>query len=154
MVPQEVGLFEHLTVEQHLFYFALFRGMDRWGAKRSVQSRINELLLSEYQTSVIKDLSGGLKRRVLVAIALLGEPPILILDEPTTGLDPESRRALWDVLLERKRSGTTIVLTTHYLEEAEALADRIAVLSRGRLIANQPAKGLAEEYFRLVEETS
>jgi len=118
---------------------------------------------------VIKHLSSGLKRRVLVAIALLADPPVLVLDEPTTGLDPESRRALWEVLLERKRRGATMILTTHYLEEAEILADRIGILSRGKLIAlgtlaelrreagtgslmDHSEEGLMEVYFRLVEK--
>ena len=169
VVPQEAELFGHLTVEQHLFYFALFRGMDRPQARRRASTVIEELLLGERRHDVIGTLSGGLKRRVLVAIALLADPPVLILDEPTTGLDPESRRALWEVLLERKRRGVTMVLTTHYLEEAEVLADRIGILSRGRLIAlgalsdlrrnagidgliDQPAEGLMEVYFRFMEK--
>src|SRR5437867_530515 len=161
VVPQEAELFEHLTVEQHLFYFALFRGMDRSSARRSTENAIDELLLRERRKDVIKDLSSGLKRRVLVAIALISDPSVLILDEPTTGLDPESRRALWEVLLERKRRGITMILTTHYLEEAEVLADRIGILSRGKLIAlgtlsdlrriDQPVEGLMEVYFRFVE---
>jgi ABC-2 type transport system ATP-binding protein len=169
VVPQEAQLFEHLTVEQHLFYFALFRGLDRPEARRSAENAIDELMLGDRRKDVIKHLSGGLKRRVLVAIALLSDPPVLVLDEPTTGLDPESRRALWEVLLERKRRGATMILTTHYLEEAEILADRIGILSRGKLIAlgtlaelrreagtgslmDHSEEGLMEVYFRLVEK--
>ena len=169
VVPQEAELFEHLTVEQHLFYFALFRGLDRPRARRCVENAIDELLLGERRKDVIKHLSSGLKRRVLVAIALLSDPPVLVLDEPTTGLDPESRRALWQVLLERKRRGSTMILTTHYLEEAEVLADRIGILSHGKLVAlgtlselrrkargsgllDGSEEGLMEVYFRFVEE--
>ncbi|HYR90134.1 MAG TPA: ABC transporter ATP-binding protein [Terriglobia bacterium] len=169
VVPQEAELFEHLTVEQHLFYFALFRGLGRPSARKCVENAIDELQLGERRKDIIKHLSSGLKRRVLVAIALLSDPPVLILDEPTTGLDPGSRRALWQVLLERKRRGTTMILTTHYLEEAELLADRIGILSHGKLIAlgtlselrgkarvggllDESEEGLMEVYFRFIEE--
>lgn len=170
VVPQEAELFEHLTVAQHLRTFALFRGMKSAEATEVVQRTLRELGLETYQDASIRNLSGGLKRRVLVGLALLADPPLLILDEPTAGLDPESRRALWEVLFSRKQAGTTIILTTHYLEEAEHLADRIGVLCRGKLVAlgrlaelrmraersfaAEGATGLTEVYFQLVGENS
>ncbi|HEY2933037.1 MAG TPA: ABC transporter ATP-binding protein [Acidobacteriota bacterium] len=168
VVPQEAELFEHLTVSQHLYYFALFRGARSQQAKIAAREVLRELELDTRSAVAIKNLSGGLKRRTLVGLALIMNPPLLILDEPTAGLDPESRRGLWDVLIRRKTAGTTILITTHYLEEAEGLADRIAIVSQGKLIAlgrldelgtrkrSIPAEktNLTQVYFQLVRGDS
>jgi len=164
VVPQEAGLFEHLTVSRHLRYFARFRGATSEEARAAMYCALGELDLERFSAVAIKDLSGGLKRRTLVALALIMNPPILILDEPTSGLDPESRSKVWEVLHRRKNAGSTILITTHYLEEAEKLADRAAIVSRGKLIAlgtvdelgTRAARGpaprtdLTEVYFQLV----
>lgn len=131
VVPQENNLDEELNVEQNLFIFCRFYNIPT----KQALGRINELLhfmeLSDKHKARIKELSGGMKRRLIIARALLNNPRLLILDEPTTGLDPQVRHLIWDKLRELKRKGMTILLTTHYMEEAFQICDRIIIMDKG-----------------------
>jgi ABC-2 type transport system ATP-binding protein len=135
IVPQEATLFDHLTAYQHLRIFAKLRGYRGKEAKLRAEELVTELQMDEYRNVVIRTLSGGLRRRLLIGIAALAQPPLMVLDEPTTGLDPESRRNLWALLRRYRETGTTVVITTHYMEEAEALCDRVGIIEGGRLLA-------------------
>lgn len=136
ITPQEAGVFETLTVSEHLELFGKFKGLDRRSARFQAAEIIKDLELENETTQRVGQLSGGQRRRILIGLALLGKPPLLILDEPTTGLDPISRRAVWRLLKRIIDSGTTVVLSTHYLEEAEFLSDRIAFIKSGKIIAD------------------
>ena len=135
IMPQEAGLFETLGVREHLELFARFKGLSKDEAKRCTHEMVNDLDLKNESAKRVADLSGGQRRRVLIALALLGDPPVLVLDEPTTGLDPSSRRTVWDVIRRRVALGRTVLLSTHYIEEAERLSDRIAIIDQGMMIA-------------------
>jgi ABC-2 type transport system ATP-binding protein len=134
IMPQECGMYEHLTVKQHVQLFSRLKNMNGELSKNSVRNVLSLLKLEKHQDKKVGDLSFGLKKQVLLGIALLGTPSILILDEPTTGLDPEARRNVWGLLQKCKEAGTTILLTTHLLEEAEYLSDRFGIISGGRII--------------------
>ncbi len=134
IVPQEVELFGHLTVEQHLSYFGRLRGLDKQTMAIRVRELMRRLNLVEHGQKLASQLSGGLKRKLLVAMAMISSPPALILDEPTTGLDPFSRREVWALIRQYQREGTAVLLTTHYMDEAESLSDRVGIVSRGQLL--------------------
>jgi len=127
---QETQLSEKLTVRETL---TLFRSFYRHGI--TPEEALARVSLQEKADTWVKKLSGGQKQRLAVATALVGEPRLLFLDEPTTGLDPQSRRELWDVIRNCRRQGRTVMLTTHYMEEAERLCDRVAIVDRGQVIA-------------------
>jgi ABC-2 type transport system ATP-binding protein len=127
---QETHLFERLTVEEIV---RLFRSFHPRG--RDVDEVLRLVELEEKRRAWFEKLSGGQKQRLAVACALVGDPELLFLDEPTTGLDPQSRRQLWDVVADLKRRGRTILVTTHYMDEAERLCDRVAIVDRGRVIS-------------------
>src|ERR1700694_3193931 len=127
---QDTQLSEKLTVFETV---RLFRSFFRQGAEAS--EVIARVQLEEKQKSRVGDLSGGQKQRLALACALVGDPDFLFLDEPTTGLDPQARRQLWELIEEFKRSGRTILLTTHYMDEAERLCDRVAIMDHGKVIA-------------------
>jgi ABC-2 type transport system ATP-binding protein len=127
---QETQLSEKLTVEEML---RLFRSFYRRG--RRVDDLLNVVELGSKRSSRVGTLSGGQKQRLSLACALAGNPDLLFLDEPTTGLDPQSRRQLWDVLAAYRDGGGTVLLTTHYMDEAQTLCDRVAIVDQGRLIA-------------------
>ena len=129
---QETKLFEKLTVEETLKLFRTFYADDR---ARTVESLLTDLQLGEKRRAWVQKLSGGQRQRLAVALGLIGDPEILFLDEPTTGLDPQSRRALWDTISALRQRGKTVVLTTHYMDEAERLCDRVAVVDHGKRIA-------------------
>ncbi|MDX6532172.1 MAG: type transport system ATP-binding protein [Blastocatellia bacterium] len=135
ITPQEAGVFERLTVREHFELFARLKHLSRREAREAAQKVIAELELIGEKNKSVGSLSGGQRRRILIGLALLGRPPLLILDEPTTGLDPASRRAVWGVIRRAVNTGTTVILSTHYMEEAERLSDRIGVIANGRLIA-------------------
>jgi ABC-2 type transport system ATP-binding protein len=127
---QETRLSEKLSVRETL---TLFRSFYRHGPEpREVMARVS---LEEKANAWVRDLSGGQKQRLAVACALVGQPDLLFLDEPTTGLDPQSRRQLWDIIRSLRQSGRTVLLTTHYMDEAERLCDRVAIVDQGRVIA-------------------
>ncbi len=135
VMPQEARLFEGLTARQHLRIFGKLRGLSRRDARRRGDDLIDQLGLGEHADKPNDALSGGLRRRLMVGVALLAAPPVLILDEPTVGLDVESRRDLWETLRSYKRPDAAVLLTTHYMEEAEALCDRVGIIQEGRLLA-------------------
>lgn len=127
---QSTTLFELLTVEEILHLYGSF-----YRDHISIPDLIEDMLLIEKKDSRIKGLSGGQKQRLAIALALVHDPQIIFLDEPTTGLDPQARRTLWDIILRLKGRGKTVVLTTHYMDEAHVLCDRIAIMDQGKLIA-------------------
>jgi ABC-type multidrug transport system ATPase subunit len=135
ITPQEAGVFDALTVREHLEFFARFKNLSRREARDAARGVIAELGLVNETDKQVGALSGGQRRRILIGLALLGRPSLLVLDEPTTGLDPSSRRAVWKVIRRAVAGGATVILSTHYMEEAERLSDRIAVVAAGHLIA-------------------
>jgi len=134
---QETQLSEKLTVLETI---ALFRSFYAKGLEPQEVMRI--VRLEEKEKAWVRKLSGGQKQRLSLAVALVGDPEILFLDEPTTGLDPQARRQVWDVIADMKTRGGTVLLTTHYMEEAERLCDRIAIVDRGKVIALDTPAGL------------
>lgn len=134
VAPQDMSLDPDLTVAQNLLMYARYFDLPHAAAKTRTKELLGLARLSDRTSATIDKLSGGMKRRLLVARALVNRPELLILDEPTTGLDPQSRRAMWETLRELRRDGVTLVLTTHYMEEAEQLCDRIVVIDFGKII--------------------
>ena len=132
--PQEDNLDTDFAVEENLLLYASYFGIGRRTARERAGRLLTFVQLADRRTSPIESLSGGMKRRLLLARSLINEPSVLVLDEPTTGLDPQVRQVIWAALRELKGRGMTILLTTHYMEEAAQLADRVGILDRGRLI--------------------
>jgi ABC-type multidrug transport system ATPase subunit len=134
IIPQSVGLFAQLTVRDHVLSLAPLKGLDRASARRELERLTTECELSDILARRAGSLSGGQQRRVLFALALLGAPDVLVLDEPTVGLDVDARERVWAAIERQASSGKSVLLTTHYLDEAERLATRIGFLSQGRLV--------------------
>ena len=141
ILPQEFHSFERLTVRETLVYF-----LNLFKKKADVDEIIKSLDLTSHKNMLYKNLSGGLKQRVGVAISLVNDPEIIFLDEPTTGLDPKARREVWGVIAKLRKKGKTVFLTTHYMEEAEFLADHIAVIFKGKIIAEGTLEDLIRTY--------
>lgn len=137
---QETRLSEKLTVRETIELFASF-----YARPRSAQEVMEELQLTEKADAMVGKLSGGQRQRLAVATAMVGNPKILFLDEPTTGLDPQSRRQLWDLVRGFQKSGGTVLLTTHYMDEAEKLCDRLAIVDHGEVIAEGTPAELIEK---------
>ncbi len=135
VVPQEALPFPYLRPREHLALFGKLHGLNTGDANRRADELMAALGLQAHSRMVAMHLSGGLKRKLLVGIALMARPPVLILDEPTTGLDPHSRREVWSLLRSLREEGTTVLITTHYMDEAEALCDTVAVIGAGRILA-------------------
>ena len=135
VVPQEIAMDVYFTPFQALELQAGYYGVPK--SERKSEELLEALGLVDKRDAYVRQLSGGMKRRLLIAKALVHNPPVLILDEPTAGVDIELRRQMWDYVQELHRRGTTIILTTHYLEEAEALCDRIAIIHNGEIAANE-----------------
>ena len=146
VVHQQETLDMELSVRENLLVFGRFFGMDR----AAIATRADELLelfqLSDRAKDQVEPLSGGMKRRLSIARSLIASPRILMLDEPTTGLDPQARHLLWDALQRLKRGGTTIVLTTHYMDEAEQLCDRLVVMDQAKIVAEGSPRQLIVEH--------
>jgi lipooligosaccharide transport system ATP-binding protein len=146
VVPQQDNLDTELRVRENLIVYGRYFGLPR----AHVAKRADELLefaqLTDRAKAKIDDLSGGMKRRLTIARALINDPRILLLDEPTTGLDPQARHILWDRLFRLKEQGTTLVLTTHYMDEAEQLCDRLVVVDKGQIMAEGAPAALITEY--------
>ncbi|HWR89652.1 MAG TPA: ATP-binding cassette domain-containing protein, partial [Dissulfurispiraceae bacterium] len=133
VVPQENNLDRELTAYENLLIYAMLHDVQQ--RRRVIEEAIKTVGLSDRQDSVVSGFSGGMQRRLLLARALLTEPSVLFLDEPSLGLDPQIRRQMWDNIRKVRIEGRTVVITTHYIEEAEALCNRIGILARGRLVA-------------------
>ena len=135
VVPQESTLDRALTVWENLYFHGRYFGMDRRSARRAADETLERFRLADRAKSEVLELSGGMAQRLMVARAILHRPAILFLDEPTAGLDPQSRLALWEVIGELHADGQTILLTTHYMEEADQLCNRVAIMDHGRILA-------------------
>ena len=135
VMPQEANLYYQLSVRHHLRIFGKLRGLPRGQASGRADELLSVLGLEEHRDKGANELSGGLRRRLLLGIAALADPPLMVLDEPSSGLDPEARHELWELLRGYRRRGVTVLLTTHYMEEAEALCDRVGVIQDGSLLA-------------------
>jgi len=140
IVPQEIAMDVFFTPFQALELQAGYYGVPK--SERRSEAILAALGLSDKRDAYVRQLSGGMKRRLLIAKALVHNPPVLILDEPTAGVDIELRRQLWEYVEELHKSGTTVILTTHYLEEAEALCDHIAIIHNGKIVANESKTSL------------
>ena len=148
VLPQEFSSFDRLTVKETVKYFSsLFK------SKCDVDNLINLVNLDEHRDKLYMNLSGGLKQRVGIAVALVNDPEIVFLDEPTTGLDPRARHDVWEIIKGLKEQGKTIFLTTHYMEEAEVLADYIGIISRGKIIAYGTTAELIDKHFQHINVT-
>jgi len=146
VVPQDDNLDQELSVFENLLVYGKYFGLP----SKHVRKRADELLefvqLTDRRNARVEHLSGGMKRRLTIARALINDPDLMLLDEPTTGLDPQARHALWDRLYRLKQQGVTLVLTTHYMDEAEQLCDRLVVMDRGAIAAEGSPRALIEQY--------
>ncbi len=144
--PQEDTLDNELNVYDNLYIYGRYFGID----KATVRARTDELLefvsLTDKAKSRVEDLSGGMKRRLTIARSLVNSPDMLLLDEPTTGLDPQARHVLWDQLFRLKQAGVTLVITTHYMDEAEQLCDRLVVMDKGLIVAEGSPRELIDAH--------
>jgi ABC-2 type transport system ATP-binding protein len=144
--PQEINLDKFLTVEETMLFHAGYYGVPKEKAKERTEELLERFALTEKRKQRVNTLSGGMKRRVLFARALMHDPKVLFLDEPTAGVDVELRYKLWGYIRELNRGGLTILLTTHYLEEAEALCEEIALINGGRIVAQGSIEELKWTY--------
>lgn len=146
VVPQADNLDQALSVEENLYIYGRYFGL----SKKFIKPKIEELLdfaqLVDKRSVKVEALSGGMKRRLTIARALVSEPEILMLDEPTTGLDPQARHILWDRLFRLKEQGVTLLITTHYMDEAEQLCDRLMVMDKGSIMAEDSPAGLIKNF--------
>jgi len=146
VVPQQDNLDEELTCAENLYIYGRYFGLP----KKMVIAKIDELLefaqLTEKKDNKVNSLSGGMKRRLTIARALVSDPDILMLDEPTTGLDPQARHILWDRLFRLKEKGVTLLITTHHMDEAEQLCDRLIVMDKGQIMAEGAPAELIKQY--------
>ncbi|MGO1737745.1 MAG: ABC transporter ATP-binding protein [Actinomycetaceae bacterium] len=146
VIPQQDNLDEELRVKENLVMYGRYFGMSR----RELEPKADELLefaqLTEKARAKVQSLSGGMKRRLTIARGLVNDPKILLLDEPTTGLDPQARHILWDRLFRLKENGTTLVVTTHFMDEAEQLCDRLVVVDHGSIMAEGSPRELIRQY--------
>ncbi len=148
LMPQEFNFDDYFTVEEILRFYAGYFGIRRHDARKRVDELLEQFELTQKSTTHVRQLSGGMKRRLLIARALVHDPRILILDEPTAGVDVDLRRNLWRFMQELNKQGTTIFLTTHYIEEAERLAKRIGIIDQGKLIALDDKDNLIEQLHK------
>ncbi|MGW4948235.1 ABC transporter ATP-binding protein [Actinoplanes sp. NPDC004185] len=144
--PQLDNLDLELTVRENLTTYARFFGIPRKVARARAAELLDFVQLTERADSKVEPLSGGMKRRLTIARALVNEPEIVLLDEPTTGLDPQARHLVWERLFRLKQQGVTLVLTTHYMDEAEQLCDRLVVMDGGKIVAEGSPRDLIEQY--------
>ncbi len=146
VVPQEDNLDQELTVEENLMIYGRYFDLPR----KEIAIRIDELLdfaqLSTRRKDKVEPLSGGMKRRLTIARGLINEPDLMLLDEPTTGLDPQARQVLWDRLYALKQKGVTLIITTHYMDEAEQLCDRLVIMDQGLIVAEGSPQGLIDAH--------
>lgn len=146
VVTQDNNLDMSMTVRENMELYAGFQGVDKSVSKARIDELLDFMLLSHKQDAVIESLSGGMKRRLVFVRALLNQPELVILDEPTTGLDPAVRQLLWDKIAEIKKRGVTILLTTHYMDEAERLCDQLVIMHEGQIIEQGTPQKLIQKY--------
>jgi lipooligosaccharide transport system ATP-binding protein len=146
VVPQENTLDIELTVQENLLVYGRYFGLPRAAIRERSAMLLDFVQLSDRAGDQVEPLSGGMKRRLVIARSLINEPDILLLDEPTTGLDPQARHIVWDRLFRLKQRGVTLILTTHYMDEAEQLCDRLVVMDGGRIVAEGSPRALIERY--------
>jgi lipooligosaccharide transport system ATP-binding protein len=146
VVPQEDTLDEELTVRENLLIYGRYFGLSRAVIADRTARLLGFVQLSERADDQVEPLSGGMKRRLTIARSLINEPDILLLDEPTTGLDPQARHVVWDRLFRLKQQGVTLILTTHYMDEAEQLCDRLVVMDAGKIAAEGSPRELIDTY--------
>ena len=146
VMPQEDNLDPDFSVLENLIVYARYFDIPKKDSSKISWELLDFVELRQKADVNIKDLSGGMKRRLLLARALVNNPELLILDEPTTGLDPHSRLSVWEKLRQLKSKGTTLILTTHYMEEAERLCDRVAIMDSGRIVAIDSPSSLMEKH--------
>jgi lipooligosaccharide transport system ATP-binding protein len=146
VVPEQDALDAELTVRENLVIYGRYFGLDRAVVRRRADELLEFAQLTERANDQVEPLSGGMKRRLTIARSLINEPTVLLLDEPTTGLDPQARHLLWDRLYRLKQRGVTLVLTTHYMDEAEQLCDRLVVMDKARIVAEGSPRELIERY--------
>ena len=142
LAPQDIGLYEEMSPLENLHLFGALYGMRGAGLKRAIDEALELVGLKERANDKVADFSGGMKRRLNLAAALLHDPQLLLLDEPTVGVDPQSRNAIFENLESLRRRGKTLLYTTHYMEEAERLCDRLVIIDHGRIIADDTLQGL------------
>jgi lipooligosaccharide transport system ATP-binding protein len=146
VVPQLDTLDNELTVEDNLVIYGRYFGLPRAEARKRAAELLDFVQLTDRAGAGVEPLSGGMKRRLSIARSLINEPAVLLLDEPTTGLDPQARHLLWDRLYRLKQRGVTLVLTTHYMDEAEQLCDRLVVMDKAKIVAEGSPRELIERY--------
>ena len=144
--PQLDNLDPDLTVQENLTTYARYFGLSRAEGRRRAAELLEFVQLADRATSKVDPLSGGMKRRLTIARAMVNEPELVLLDEPTTGLDPQARHLLWERLFRLKQQGVTLVLTTHYMDEAEQLCDRLVVMDTGKIVAEGSPRSLIEQH--------
>jgi lipooligosaccharide transport system ATP-binding protein len=144
--PQQDSLDPELTVTENITVYARYFGIPRRVARERAAELLEFVQLAERANDKVEPLSGGMKRRLTIARALVNEPELVLLDEPTTGLDPQARHLVWERLFRLKRRGVTLVLTTHYMDEAEQLCDRLVVMDRGKIVAEGSPRELIDRY--------
>ena len=161
VVPQHINFDQDLNVWENLELHARLFGMEKLERSRRIEELLNYMELADCKNENIRKLSGGMKRRLLIARALIHKPKFLFLDEPTVALDPQVRRKIWSLIEDLRNDGVTIILTTHYIEEAEKLCNRVAILKQGKLIATDTPenfcnsaglKTLEEVFIKLTEQ--
>jgi lipooligosaccharide transport system ATP-binding protein len=146
VVPQQDTLDTELTVRENLVLYGRYFGLSHAECRRRADELLEFAQLTERAGDQVEHMSGGMKRRLTIARSLINEPELLLLDEPTTGLDPQARHLLWDRLYRLKQRGVTLVLTTHYMDEAEHLCDRLVVMDKARIVAEGSPRSLIERY--------
>jgi ABC-2 type transport system ATP-binding protein len=142
LVPQDIGLYEEMSARENLHLFGALYGLHGASLKLKMDEALELVGLLDRAADRVSDFSGGMKRRLNLAAALLHDPQLLLLDEPTVGVDPQSRNAIFDNLEELKKRGKTLLYTTHYMEEAERLCDRLVIIDHGKVIADDTLQGL------------
>jgi lipooligosaccharide transport system ATP-binding protein len=146
VVPQQDTLDFELTVRENIVIYGRYFGLARSELRRRADELLDFVQLTERADSKVEPLSGGMKRRLTIARSLVNEPDVLLLDEPTTGLDPQARHTVWDRLFRLKQRGVTLILTTHYMDEAEQLCDRLVVMDKGKIAAEGSPRELIAQY--------
>ncbi|MFC4619841.1 ATP-binding cassette domain-containing protein [Camelliibacillus cellulosilyticus] len=147
-VPQEITLYEQLSAYDNLNFFGQMYGVSSQTLKTRIPEILKETGLSERAKDLVKTFSGGMKRRINIAAALLHRPKLLILDEPTVGIDPQSRNHIFELIRKLNQEGVTIIYSTHYMEEVETLCDQVAIMDQGKVMANGPLGELLTQYGR------